>query len=100
MLSEAEQTAALRTLNPKWKRRDEKGIERTFLFKDFVSAFGFMSSVALLAEKSDHHPEWSNVYNRVVIYLSTHDCGGLSARDFELAKAIDAVPNNTDKTEL
>jgi 4a-hydroxytetrahydrobiopterin dehydratase len=65
-------------------------IQRTLKFKDFSRAWGFMSRVALAAEKLDHHPEWSNVYNRVFIVLSTHDCGGLSERDVKLAKRIDA----------
>jgi 4a-hydroxytetrahydrobiopterin dehydratase len=56
-----------------------------------VSAFGFMTQVALLAEKADHHPEWSNVYNKVSIALSTHDAGGLSQRDFDLARQIDKL---------
>jgi 4a-hydroxytetrahydrobiopterin dehydratase len=64
---------------------------RSFKFADFNAAFGFMSRVALLAEKQDHHPEWFNVYNRVDITLSTHDAGGLSQRDIALARAIDAV---------
>src|SRR5258708_22808595 len=66
-------------------------ISKSFKFADFNAAFGFMSRVALLAEKQDHHPEWFNVYNRVEITLSTHDAGGLSQRDIALAKAIDAV---------
>jgi 4a-hydroxytetrahydrobiopterin dehydratase len=64
---------------------------KSFKFKTFRQAWGFMSQVALLAEKADHHPEWFNVYNRVDITLSTHECGGLSGRDIALAKAIDAV---------
>jgi len=70
---------------------DRDAIQRSFKFKDFSAAFGFMTRVALLAEKADHHPEWSNVYNRVEITLSTHDAGGLSLRDVALAKAIDAL---------
>jgi 4a-hydroxytetrahydrobiopterin dehydratase len=66
-------------------------IQRDFAFADFSAAWGFMSRVALLAEKQDHHPEWSNVWNRVSITLSTHDAGGLSARDLTLAQAIDAL---------
>ena len=66
-------------------------IQKSFKFADFNAAFGFMSRVALLAEKADHHPEWFNVYNRVDITLSTHDAGGLSQRDIALAKAIEAV---------
>ena len=69
----------------------EGRLHREFEFAGFVEAFGFMSRVALLAEKMDHHPNWSNVYNRVVIDLSTHDVGGLSARDFELAGRIDQL---------
>nr|CAB3264685.1 pterin-4-alpha-carbinolamine dehydratase [Phallusia mammillata] len=66
-------------------------IYKEFLFKDFNEAFGFMSRVALQAEKSNHHPEWFNVYNKVQITLSTHDCGGLSDRDIKLATFIDKV---------
>jgi 4a-hydroxytetrahydrobiopterin dehydratase len=61
------------------------------VFPDFVSAFGFMTQVALIAERMNHHPEWSNVYNRVTIDLATHDVSGLSDLDFELAQAIDAI---------
>jgi len=64
-------------------------ITKTFRFKDFNAAFAFMTRVALMAEKMDHHPEWSNVYNRVEITLSTHDAGGLTERDIRLAKFID-----------
>jgi 4a-hydroxytetrahydrobiopterin dehydratase len=66
-------------------------ITRRFTFKDFNEAFGFMTRVALLAEKADHHPEWSNVWNRVDILLTTHDAGGLSNRDIQMAQAIDAL---------
>lgn len=66
-------------------------IARSFKFRDFSEAWGFMNRVALAAEKQDHHPEWSNVYNRVEIVLSTHDCGGLSERDFRLARTIDKL---------
>ncbi len=66
-------------------------IRRSFRFADFSAAWGFMARVALLAEQQDHHPEWSNVWNRVDILLSTHDAGGLSARDVRLAKAIDGL---------
>ena len=67
-------------------------IRRRFVFRDFSEAWGFMARVALLAEKHDHHPEWSNVWNRVEIVLTTHDAGGLSERDVALAQAIDALP--------
>ena len=73
---------------PGWTVREDK-LYRQLTFKDFVSAFGFMSQVAILAEKMDHHPEWSNVYNRVDIELTTHDLGGISMRDITLAKQID-----------
>ena len=67
---------------------DEEKLHRKFVFGDFVEAFGFMSRVALLAETANHHPEWSNVYNRVEIYLTTHDAGGITDRDFQLAEKI------------
>ena len=73
---------------PGWKLQGD-GIERAYKFADFVEAFAFMTRTALLAEKADHHPEWSNVYNKVEVRLTTHDAGGLSARDFALAAAID-----------
>jgi 4a-hydroxytetrahydrobiopterin dehydratase len=66
-------------------------IARTFTFKDFNEAFGFMSRVALVAEKRDHHPEWRNVYKTVEVVLSTHDSGGVTVRDIELAKAMNAI---------
>ncbi len=67
------------------------GLEREWRFHSFIEAFGFMTQVALLAECANHHPEWSNVYNRVTIRLTTHDLGGLSSRDAELAQAIDSL---------
>ena len=67
------------------------GIEKEFVFQDFVEAFGFMTKVAFLSEKENHHPEWSNVYNRVKIRLSTHDAGGLTDKDFKLAGKIEAM---------
>ena len=73
-----------------WSLKDDK-LYRRFVFADFVEAFGFMSRVALLAERMDHHPEWSNVYNRVEIYLTTHDAGGITARDFDLAQRISGL---------
>jgi 4a-hydroxytetrahydrobiopterin dehydratase len=90
-LTDAERTQALAAL-PDWSlRADGLAIERKFKFADFNEAFGFMARVALLADKHDHHPEWSNVYNRVEITLTTHDVGGLSLRDVAMAKAIDAL---------
>ena len=73
-----------------WQLRDN-GIEREFRFRDFVEAFGFMTAVALSAERMNHHPEWSNVYNRVKIRLTTHDTGGVSERDYALAAEIDRL---------
>jgi 4a-hydroxytetrahydrobiopterin dehydratase len=64
-------------------------IAKTFKFKDFTQAFGFMTMAALVAEKLDHHPEWFNVYNRVDVTLSTHDAGGVTERDVTLAQAMD-----------
>ena len=75
---------------PAWKIVAGK-LHREVIFKDFVEAFGFMSSVALLAEKMNHHPDWSNSYNKVVIDLVSHDAKGLSQRDFDLATVIDAL---------
>jgi 4a-hydroxytetrahydrobiopterin dehydratase len=90
-LTGAERAAALADLKG-WDLAPERdGIRKSFRFASFVEAFGFMARVALLAEKADHHPEWSNVYNRVEILLTTHDADGLSARDVALAKAIDAL---------
>ena len=90
-LTEAERTQALKDL-PHWRSTDGRdAISRSFKFKTFSEAWGFMARVALLAESQDHHPEWFNVYNRVDVTLSTHDCGGLSARDVKLAKSIDAL---------
>ena len=81
--------AALAKL-PSWREvpgRD--AITKTFVFKDFVEAFGFMSRVAIVAEKHDHHPEWRNVYKTVEVVLSTHDSGGVTEKDIALAEAMD-----------
>ena len=75
---------------PDWERVGDK-IRRSYVFQDFVEAFGYMSRVALLAERMDHHPEWSNVNNRLEVYLTTHDAGGLSGRDFALARQMDQL---------
>jgi 4a-hydroxytetrahydrobiopterin dehydratase len=84
--------AALPATLPHWRLVEGRdAIRRDFRFRDFNEAWGFMARVALLAEAQDHHPEWSNVWNRVEIVLSTHDAGGLSARDVTLARAIDAL---------
>ncbi len=90
-LNETERAEVLDTLG-EWDFDEARdAITRQFVFGDFVEAFGFMTRVAILAEKADHHPEWSNVYNRVDIALTTHDAGGLSWRDVDLAKAIDGL---------
>lgn len=90
-LDDDERAAALDALDA-WDYDEARdAITRSFKFNDFVDAFGFMTRVAILAEKADHHPEWSNIYNRVDILLTTHDAGGLSARDVALASAIDAL---------
>ena len=73
-----------------WRIQQDK-LHREFKFADFIAAFGFMSQVALLAQAADHHPEWSNVYNKVVVDLTTHDAGGISKKDFDLALAITAL---------
>lgn len=73
-------------------------LHREFRFTDFVQAFGFMSSVALIAEGLNHHPEWSNVYNRVVIDLTTHDAGGLTGLDFDFAKRVGVLISDREPT--
>jgi 4a-hydroxytetrahydrobiopterin dehydratase len=88
-LSEKAITEALPSVSG-WALKGD-GIERSYRFVDFITAFAFMTRVALLAEKADHHPEWSNVYNRVDIRLTTHDASGLSEKDFSLARAIDTI---------
>ena len=88
-LSESEIHSALRGLSP-WTLANGK-LHREYKFPDFVHAFGFMTSVALVAEAMGHHPEWSNVYDRVTVDLTTHDAGGISAKDFELAGKLEAL---------
>lgn len=88
-LSDSEIQAHLANL-PGWRVEGGK-LRRELAFPDFVAAFGFMTRCALLAEKRDHHPEWSNVYNKVVIDLVTHDAGGITERDVELAAAFEAA---------
>jgi 4a-hydroxytetrahydrobiopterin dehydratase len=90
-LTDHERNAGLAKL-PSWQLLpDRDAIHRSLRFADFSAAWGFMVRVALVAEKHDHHPEWSNVYDRVDITLSTHDAGGLSQRDLDLAALIDAL---------
>jgi 4a-hydroxytetrahydrobiopterin dehydratase len=91
LLTDAER-AALPERLPLWQlAEDGKALQRVFKFRDFSEAWGFMSRVALLAEKLDHHPDWSNVWNQVAIVLSTHDSGGLTSLDQTLAEAIDEL---------
>lgn len=90
-LTSDERTAAMAKF-PEWSlAREGAAMERTFKFGTFVDAFGFMTRVAILAEKADHHPEWFNVYNKVEITLTTHDAGGLSSRDVALAEQIEGL---------
>lgn len=86
-LTDEEVNARLREL-PGWALRDGK-LHREYEFGSFAEAFGFMSTCALVAQKQDHHPEWFNVFNRLVVDLTTHDAGGISARDFALATEMD-----------
>ena len=90
-LTDAER-AELLARHADWQIEEgREAIVRTFRFADFSEAFAFMTRVALLAEQADHHPEWSNVYNRVGITLTTHDAGGISQRDADMAHAIEAM---------
>ncbi|HEY0414220.1 MAG TPA: 4a-hydroxytetrahydrobiopterin dehydratase [Allosphingosinicella sp.] len=90
-LSDVEREEALRGL-PGWSHDETaNAIRRSFRFADFSEAFGFMTRVALAAEKADHHPDWSNSWNKVEIALTTHDTGGLTRRDLALARTIDRL---------
>jgi 4a-hydroxytetrahydrobiopterin dehydratase len=84
-------SAALARLSGWQQTPGRDAITKTFVFADFNQAFGFMTRAALVAEKMDHHPEWSNVYKTVVVTLSTHDAGGLTALDVTLAEAMDRI---------
>lgn len=88
-LSESELQSALAGL-PGW-RLDQGKLHREYKFADFIHAFGFMSTAALAIEKMGHHPEWSNVYSRVDVYLTTHDAQGVTQKDIELAKLLDTT---------
>jgi 4a-hydroxytetrahydrobiopterin dehydratase len=91
VLLDAEIDTALSGLKGWEKSSAKPAIEKTFRFKSFVEAFGFMTKVALLAEKLDHHPEWSNVYRTVAITLTTHDSGGVTSLDVTLARQIEGL---------
>lgn len=86
-----ERAAALATLMGWQITPGRDAMARSFKFKDFSAAYGFMTRAALVAEKLDHHPEWSNVYNRVDVILTTHDAGGVTTLDVTLAAAMDAI---------
>jgi 4a-hydroxytetrahydrobiopterin dehydratase len=87
-----EQLPALLAPLPQWRHDTRRGaLTREFIFADFTQAFAFMTQLALVAEKNDHHPEWLNVYNHVDITLTTHDAGGLTQRDIDLARSADAA---------
>jgi|TARA_B110000014_G_scaffold199628_1_gene148985 4a-hydroxytetrahydrobiopterin dehydratase len=88
-LDKAEIAAGLKDVE-EWIIEDDK-LFREFKFSRFVEAFGFMSSVAIVAEKQNHHPEWFNVYNKVRIHLTTHEAGGITEKDFTLARSIDGI---------
>ena len=88
-LTDAEIVKSLESV-PGWSLEDGK-LFREFNFPSFVEAFGFMASVAIIAEKQNHHPEWFNVYNKVRIHLTTHDAGGISENDFALASSINGI---------
>lgn len=90
-LSKDARATALKELKGWAEVEGRDAIRRTFVFKDFNEAFGFMARVALAAEKADHHPEWRNVYKTVEVVLSTHDAGGVTARDIALAKIMDTA---------
>ena len=90
-LSAEARKSALKGLGGRTEMAGREAIARTFVFKDFNEAFGFMCRAALVAEKRDHHPEWRNVYKTVEVVLSTHDAGGVTALDIELAKSMNAI---------
>jgi 4a-hydroxytetrahydrobiopterin dehydratase len=90
-LSREARSAALAKLAGWQEVSGREAIAKTFVFADFNEAFGFMTRAALIAEKMDHHPEWSNVYKTVVVTLTTHDAGGVTARDIGLAEAMDRI---------
>lgn len=89
-LNQQEIQAKMTTIDPAWEQKGNFIICK-FVFKNFIEAFSFMTAVALVAEKSGHHPNWENEYNKVTISLSTHDAGGITEKDFDLAIAIDKI---------
>src|ERR1700693_4903646 len=97
-LSAEARKSALKELSGWTETAGREAIARTFTFKDFNEAFGFMSRAALVAEKSDHHPEWRNVYKTVEVVLATHDAGGVPPRDIALATAMNAIASQLGVT--
>jgi len=92
-LTQTEANEKMNHLNEKWVLKG-KFIHREFVFSNFIEAFSFMTAIALIAEKANHHPNWKNVYNTVTISLNTHDADGVTEKDFDLAAKIDAVYTN------
>ena len=97
-LSAEARKSALKGLSGWSEVTGREAIARTFVFKDFNEAFGFMSRAALVAEKNDHHPEWRNVFRTVEVVLATHDAGGVTARDIDLARAMTAIAGQLGAT--
>jgi 4a-hydroxytetrahydrobiopterin dehydratase len=93
---DADEVAARMTALPGWTLRGGK-LHREYKFADFVEAFGFMASVALVAERMNHHPEWQNVWSTVSVDLTTHDAAGITANDFELASAMERLAGSRTK---
>ncbi len=89
-LSMKEINNQLSEISKEWSL-ERQSIQRNFKFKNFIEAFSFMTAIALLVERANHHPDWSNVYNKVTVVLSTHEANGLTMKDFDLAKEIDRV---------
>ena len=94
-LDKAQRAAAMKDLKGWSEEPKRDAIVKTFVFANFVEAFGFMTKSALVAERMDHHPEWSNVYKTVNVLLTTHDAGGLTSKDVELARAMDKAAGLT-----
>lgn len=92
-LQDTDSINAFINLNSSWTIKDDK-LYKEFIFKNFIQAFAFMTQVAIIAERDKHHPEWFNVYKTVSVYLTSHDVGGITDRDFLLAKEMDIIANN------
>ncbi|MAU40376.1 MAG: 4a-hydroxytetrahydrobiopterin dehydratase [Kordiimonas sp.] len=95
----AEALGAVREILPAWTLSDDgQALQRSFVFDDFIQAFGFMTQVAMQAERMDHHPEWFNVYNKVEVTLRTHDAGGVTLLDQEMAQIMDRLVMDKEAT--